>query len=80
MDLNYILGREQHALHMADASKSRSARAAHRALAAGYGILLAATLFPHKVVLTREQRRDLAGKGEPDAHVSAWESEGGAAR
>jgi hypothetical protein len=48
MDLNYILGREQHALHMAATSKSASARVAHRAFAKAYGLIVAASGFPHR--------------------------------
>ncbi|UAK26096.1 hypothetical protein [Sphingomonas nostoxanthinifaciens] len=59
MDLNYILGREQHTLHMAEASTSRSARAAHRAFAKAYGLKLAASGFPHAVLLTQAERHDM---------------------
>jgi hypothetical protein len=48
MDLNYLLGREQYALHLAETSLSTSARMAHRAFAKAYGALIAETGFPHR--------------------------------
>lgn len=36
MDLNYLLGRHQHALYRASAASTSEARCAHRGLAAGY--------------------------------------------
>ena len=50
MDLNYIMGREQVELHRAITSPSRGARAAHRAFAKAYGVLLDATSFPHRAL------------------------------
>lgn len=48
MDLNYLLSREQYSLYMAATSLSTSARAAHRAFAHEYGLLLVAAGFPHR--------------------------------
>jgi hypothetical protein len=48
MDINYLLGREQYALNLAETSLSTSARVAHRAFAKAYGALIAETGFPHR--------------------------------
>lgn len=78
MDVNYLLGREQYALHLAETSLSTSARVAHRAFAKAYGAVIAGTGFPH---------RDSSALGyEPptrsptldgEAGIHDWESEGG---
>lgn len=81
MDLNYLLGREQYALYMAETSLSTSARKAHRAFAEAYGILIADSGFP---------RHDSRGRGSPvnqqspaqesQAQKEDWENEGGSVR
>ncbi len=79
MDLNYLLGREQHALHMAATSKSASARVAHRAFAKAYGLIIAASGFPHR----ESDEADKIGpssNAEGNAQVKDWVSEGGGAQ
>jgi hypothetical protein len=76
MDLNYLLGREQHALFMAETSLSTSARMAHRAFAKAYGELIAESGFPHRA--TSEQRRWPASQSraqEREASLAGWKSE-----
>ncbi len=78
MDLNYILGREQHALYMAETSLSTSARTAHRAFAKAYGVIIADSGFPHRD--SSVQRRLVARQSpapESQARIDDWESEGG---
>ncbi|WP_242150211.1 hypothetical protein [Sphingomonas sp. BAUL-RG-20F-R05-02] len=81
MDINYLLAREQYALHLADTSLSTSARVAHRAFAKAYGALIAGIGFPHRDsnALGREPpTQSHAWNGE--AHIRDWESEGGSIR
>lgn len=78
MDINYLLGREQYELHLAETSLSTSARVAHRAFAKAYGALIAETGFPHRdsSALGYEPSTDsftLAG----EARIHDWESERG---
>lgn len=81
MDLNYLPGREQHALYMAATSLSSSARMAHRAFARAYGTLIAGSGFPHRDsgAHDRPQLPVLTRKTDP-AGVAGWESEGGSIR
>ncbi len=78
MDLNYLLGREQHALYMAETSLSTSARMAHRAFAKAYGELIAESGFPHHA--NSAQQRWPASQSsaqERGASLAGWESESG---
>jgi len=78
MDLNYILKREQESLHRAANSKSASARAAHEAFAKAYGLLLAASTFPHNALQSDEERRVLREKRTGTTpEIDTWEGEGG---
>jgi hypothetical protein len=65
MDLNYLLGREQYALHLAETSLSTNARMAHRAFAKAYGALIAETGFFRIVHLKSPQsgKRQLEIRG-----------------
>jgi len=78
MDLNYILKREQESLYRAANSKSASARVVHGAFARAYGLLLAASTFPHNALQSDEERRVLREKRTgPDPAIDTWEGEGG---
>ena len=59
MDINYLLSREQTSLGMAETTKSKSARVAHLAFAKAYGLLLAASKFPHSRFQTDDERQGL---------------------
>jgi hypothetical protein len=59
MDINYLLSREQTSLGMAETTKSKSARVAHLAFAKAYGLLLAASKFPHSRFQTDGERQEL---------------------
>jgi hypothetical protein len=56
MDINYLLRREQQSLARAKSSPSRAARAAHRAFARAYGILLVKSSYPHNRFQTDDER------------------------
>lgn len=77
MDINYILAREQEALYRADTSPSRSARASHREFAKAYRQLLVDSAYPHTLILTNKERRDVHRQRAFQASVHAWEDEGG---
>ncbi|MDF2496004.1 hypothetical protein [Sphingomonas sp.] len=78
MDLNYLLGREQHALHMAATSLSSSARMAHRAFAKAYGVIIAESGFPHRdSIAQRGLVAPQSSARESQARINDWESEGG---
>jgi hypothetical protein len=78
MDINYLLGREQYELHLAETSLSTSARVAHRAFAKAYGALIAETGFPHRdsSALGYEPSADLSTLAG-DARIHDWENERG---
>jgi hypothetical protein len=78
MDLNYMLKREQYALHLAATSRSRSARAAHEAFARAYGLLIALSGFPHPFSRPSSTHRlALEAQRQRQAPIQNWESEGG---
>lgn len=81
MDLNYMLGREQHALYMAETSHSTSARMAHRAFAKAYGAIIGNSGFPHRDSSAHQRRASpLSRAQESEARLDDWESEGGSFR
>jgi hypothetical protein len=78
MDLNYILKREQYALHMASKSRSMSARAAHGAFAKAYGLMIGLSGFPDPFSKPISiDRLALEAQSQRQASVRDWESEGG---
>ncbi len=78
MDINYLLGREQYALHLAETSLSTSARVAHRGFAKAYGALIAGTSFPHRESSPLDRNhRTLPTTLNAEAQIRDWESEGG---
>lgn len=81
MDINYLLSREQTSLRMAETTRSKSARIAHLAFAKAYGLLLAASKFPHdRFQIDEERQRLRTGLVERASQAEAWENEGGARR
>jgi hypothetical protein len=78
MDMNYLLDREQHALHLAETSSSSCARVAHRAFAKAYGLLIAGTDFPHSDSSARGREPPMQSPAlSGEAQIRDWESEGG---